>query len=135
MKKPFLIIFFLLFAFRAVAPDQKALFITSPPPMEPFDRLIQAVIMVESKGDTMAFNINEQAAGLFQIRPIRVLDYNMRTGSLYTPGDMFDYEISKKIFLYYASQIGPYKFERIAKSWNGSGVKTLDYWNRVKKYL
>jgi len=103
--------------------------------MEPFDRLIQAVIMVESKGDTMAFNINEQAAGLFQIRPIRVLDYNMRTGSLYTPGDMFDYEISKKIFLYYASQIGPYKFERIAKSWNGSGVKTLDYWNRVKKYL
>ncbi len=135
MKKPLFIILFLLFAFRALAPDQKALFITSPPPVEPFEKLIQAVIMVESKGDTMAYNMIEQAAGLFQIRPIRVLDYNIRTGSLYTLTDMFDYEISKKIFLYYASQIGPYNFERIAKNWNGSGVKTLDYWNRVRKHL
>jgi hypothetical protein len=135
MKKPLLIILLLLFAFRAVAPDQKALFITYQPAVEPFDRLVQAVIMVESKGDTMAYNMIEQAAGLFQIRPIRVLDYNMRTGSLYTLRDMFDYEISKKIFLYYASQIGPYNLERIAKNWNGSGVKTLDYWNRVRKHL
>jgi len=135
MKKPLLIILFLLFAFRAVAPDQKALFITSPPPVEPFERLIQAVISVESDGDTMAYNIIEQATGLFQIRPIRVIDYNMRTGSLYTLKDMFDYETSKKIFLYYASMIGPYDFERIAKKWNGSGVKTHDYWNKVRKHL
>jgi hypothetical protein len=49
--------------------------------------------------------------------------------------DMFDYKISEKIFLYYASQIGPYNFEKIAKKWNGSGSRTINYWKRIKKYL
>jgi hypothetical protein len=135
MKKTILLTIFLLWALKAVAPHQKALIVEYAPPCEPFERLIQAVTIVEAKGDTMAFNVVEQAAGLFQIRPIRLIDYNIRTGSNHTMDDMFDYEISKKIFLYYASQIGPYNFERIARSWNGSGVKTIDYWNKVRKHL
>jgi hypothetical protein len=49
--------------------------------------------------------------------------------------DLFNYDISEKIFLYYASLIGPYNFEKIAKNWNGSGPRTAYYWKRVKKYL
>ena len=135
MKKVILLMIFLSVAIKAVAPDQRSLIVEYSHPVEPFERLILAVTMVETRGDTMAFNHIEQAAGLFQIRPIRVMDYNIRTGSNYSLDDMFDYEISKKIFLYYASQIGPYNLEKIARNWNGSGVRTLDYWNRVRKYL
>jgi hypothetical protein len=48
---------------------------------------------------------------------------------------MYDYDTSEKVFLYYASELGPYKFERIAKNWNGSGIKTIQYWRQVRKYL
>jgi len=135
MKKVFLLIVLLLSGLKVVAPDLSSVYIPSLPPEEPFNRLIHAIGMVEAKGDTLAYNGIEQAVGFFQIRPIRVKDYNRRTGSRYTLKDMFDYEISEKVFLYYASRVGPYNFEKIARNWNGSGVKTLDYWKRVKKHL
>jgi hypothetical protein len=91
--------------------------------------------MVEGMGDTTAYNPQEKAIGYFQIRPIRLVDYNRRTGNHYAMKDMFNYEISEKVFLYYASQTGPYNFEKIAKNWNGSGAKTALYWKRIKKYL
>lgn len=127
--------FFLLLTFRVFAPSSGSLFIIDRPPIEPFKPLIYAVGMVETNFDTLAYNPIEEAAGYFQIRPIRIKDYNNRTGSNYTTKDMFDYKTSEKIFLYYASQIGPYNFEQIAKNWNGSGPRTIYYWKRVKKYL
>jgi len=102
---------------------------------EPFRKLISAIGMVETKFDTLAYNPEEEAVGYFQIRPIRVRDYNERTGSSYNSSDMYNYETSEKVFLYYASQIGPNNFEKIAKNWNGSGKKTIQYWKKVKKYL
>jgi hypothetical protein len=91
--------------------------------------------MIETKGDDMAYNPLEAAAGIFQIRPIRLIDYNKRTGSNYTRKDLFTYEISEKIFLYYADQVGPYNLEQIARKWNGSGHLTTNYWDRIKRYL
>jgi hypothetical protein len=91
--------------------------------------------MVEGKCDTTAYNEFEEAAGFFQIRPIRLEDYKMRTGISYTTEDMFDYKKAEEIFLYYANRVGPYDFEKIARDWNGSGAKTTEYWNRVKKFL
>jgi hypothetical protein len=135
MKKLFLIVFLMSLTIRAIAPNQKSLLITEPPPIEPFKKLIYAVGMVEGMGDTTAYNEREMAAGYFQIRPIRLEDYNNRTGNKYTMNDMFDYNISEKVFLYFASQIGPYDLERIAKNWNGSGAKTIEYWERIKEYL
>jgi len=126
---------FLSFAFRLSAPSMDSIVITSYGPIEPFKNLINAIGIVESKGDTLAYNPIEKAAGFFQIRPIRLEDYNRRTGSNYTMNDMFNYDISEKIFLYFAHQIGPYDFEKIAKKWNGSGHMTINYWNRIKKYL
>jgi hypothetical protein len=135
VKKIVSITLLLLFAFKAFAPSSASLVIIDKQPVEPFKSLIKAIGMVETKYDTLAYNPVEEAVGYFQIRPIRVEDYNKRTGNNYTKNDLFDYKISEKIFLYYASQIGPYNFEKIAKNWNGSGKSTIQYWKQVKKFL
>jgi hypothetical protein len=126
---------FLLLASFAFAPDTKSIVIVENQPVGPFKKLVYAVGMVETMNDTMVYNPVEEAIGFLQIRPIRLKDYNERTGSNYSMNDMYNYNISEKIFLFYASQIGPYNFERIAREWNGSGIKTIEYWKQVKEYL
>jgi hypothetical protein len=135
IKTVFFTLIILFFALRVSAPSRESLMIPESRPVEPYKPLIRAIGIVETRCDTLAYNPIEQAAGYFQIRPIRLEDYNKRTGSKYTMYDMFDYKISEKIFLYYAVQIGPYDFEKIARRWNGSGPRTIHYWNRIKKYL
>jgi len=121
--------------FRLSAPSSEALIILDSGPVEPYKKLIQAIGIVETRRDTLAYNPVEKAAGYFQIRPVRLVDYNKRTGSNYSRKDLFNYDISEKIFLYYAYQIGPFDFEKIAKNWNGSGHMTNHYWKRIKQYL
>lgn len=117
------------------APARPSVAIVTSPPVDPFRPLIYAVGMVEARLDTLAYNALEEATGYFQIRPVRIADYNKRTGSNYSLNDAYDYYIAEKIFRYYASQIGPYDFETIAKRWNGSGIMTIAYWDKVKKHL
>jgi len=126
----------LLLALKTFAPEVKndfVIFVSDP--IEPYERLIKAVIFVESRGDTLAYNLIEEAAGAFQIRPIRLRDYNQRTNKNYKLKDRYNFRISKEIFLYYAKQIGFSDYETIAKNWNGSGKETLKYWERVKLHL
>jgi hypothetical protein len=130
-----LIILFSMLTFRATAPDIKFAIILVSKPVDAYDIFIKAVIQVESSGDTLAYNVDEEAIGAFQIRPIRLLDYNQRTGKNYKKEDCYNFEISKEIFLYYAGKIGLQNYETIARKWNGSGVTTLDYWKKVKSYL
>ena len=125
----------LALALKAFAPASESLIVIRPLPVEPFKSLIHAIGMVETQYDTLAYNPLEEAVGYFQIRPIRLADYNIRTGSSYSMKDLFNYKISEKIFLYYAAEIGPYNFERIAKTWNGSGQSTIQYWEQVKRFL
>ncbi|MBA4322580.1 MAG: hypothetical protein C0408_07155, partial [Odoribacter sp.] len=133
--KYILIISLLIFAPRAFAPNIASVAIFYSPPVNSYHRLIYAIGMAETRCDTLAFNDIEKATGYFQIRPIRLEDYNRRTGSNYKLKDMFNYKTAEKVFLYYAEQTGPYNFEKIARNWNGSGHRTLHYWNRVKLYL
>jgi hypothetical protein len=135
LLKCLLIVFFSLYSFRASAPDIKVAYILVSDRIDVYEKLIKAVVLVESFGDTMACNILEQATGAFQIRPIRLLDYNQRTGNKYEIKDCYNYDISRKIFLYYAMQIGFPKYETIARRWNGSGETTIEYWEKVKSYL
>ena len=130
-----LIFFFLIPALKATAPEAKVAFVFVSQPVDSFDRLIKAIVNVESSGDNMAFNMKEQAVGAFQIRPIRIVDFNHRTGKDYKIETCFNYEVSKEIFLYYAKLIGYPDFETIARRWNGSGKTTLDYWEKVQKQL
>jgi hypothetical protein len=127
--------FFMTIAFKLFAPAGDSFTVVRNSPIEPFKSLIHAIGMVETQYDTLAYNPIEEAVGYFQIRPIRLEDYNSRTGNMYSMNDLFNYSISEKIFLYYATEIGPYNFEKIAKMWNGSGNSTLLYWDQVKKFL
>lgn len=135
LKKIVLAAVFLAVTVKALAPSRDSFVIVSPEPINPYKRLIYAIGMVETKCDTLAYNAFEEAVGYFQIRPVRLEDYNKRTGNRYKKRDLYNYTISEKIFLFYAHEIGPYNFEKIARRWNGSGPKTYHYWNRVKKYL
>lgn len=135
LKKVAVIALILSFTLDLYAPVSNSITIIINKPADPFRNLIHAIGRVETKFDTMAYNPVEMATGYFQIRPIRIQDYNERTGSNYLLKDMYDYNTSEKVFLYYASDIGPYNFERIAKNWNGSGSKTILYWKQVRKFL
>ncbi len=130
-----LFIFFFLISAKASAPDIGLVFLPVSSPAEGFEKLIRAVLWVECGGNHMAYNSEEVAVGPLQIRPIRLDDYNRRTGSDLRIEQCYDIAVAKKIFLYYARNTGYPNFEKIAKAWNGSGIKTIDYWNRVKKYL
>lgn len=130
-----LIICFLIPAIKASSPVISVAYILVPEPVNVYEKLIRAIVMVESLGNPMAVNISEEAYGAFQIRPIRLLDYYRRTGENYKTEDCFNFEISRKIFLYYAENMGYPDFQSIARHWNGSGKMTLEYWGKIKKYL
>jgi hypothetical protein len=133
--KCILIICFFFPSIKAVAPGFEVITIYTSEPVDAYNRLIIATIQVESSGDTLAFNLAEEAVGAFQIRPIRILDYNRRTGNNYKLEDCYSLKISKEIFLYYAIENDYLDYESIARNWNGSGRTTLDYWKKIKKYL
>jgi hypothetical protein len=136
LRKLELICFVLLFfSVKVSAPNWDCMTIIEYPPVQPYGKLEFAIGMIETKGDTLAYNPLEEAIGIFQIRPIRLIDYNRRTGSCYSRHDLYDFETSEKIFLYYADLAGPYKLEQIARSWNGSGKRTSFYWDRIKDFM
>jgi hypothetical protein len=116
------------------APTNKVLYIEQAIPISSYDALIRAVVAVESGGNNLAYNEKEQACGAFQIRPVRLSHYNHETGNNYKLSDMYNYDISKEIFIYFANKQDK-DFEMIARSWNGRGPKTIEYWNKVKSRL
>ena len=135
MRRMKLLIIITLFSLKAFCPSDPAIRIVKTEAIRPFKPLIFAIGSVECSFDTLAYNPLEQATGYFQIRPIRIEDYNKRTGSNYTLNDMFDYYKAEKVFLYYASRIGPYDMERIIRNWNGKWSLTDDYYKKVKSKL
>ncbi len=124
-----------MMTFTAKAPVRTVASILASEPVDAFDRLIRAVVQVESSGDNLAYNKTEEAVGAFQIRPIRILDYNQRTGKKYKIEHCYNFEISREIFLYYANRECFPDYETIARNWNGSGETTLVYWEKVKLNL
>lgn len=138
MKKTLTMILLLSANLQLFAPNgpYQAFTIVAPEKITPnLDPLIDAIFWVEAQYDTLAYNPVEQATGGLQIRPIRLEDYNKRTGKDYQMKDMFNFEISKEVFLYYARQIGFDDWETIARKWNGSGPKTIEYWEKVQTRL
>ncbi len=126
---------FSFFSFTLKAPEIKAVLMIQTEPVNPYKRLIKAIGMVETRCDTMAYNSIEEATGFLQIRPVRLKDYNQRTGKSIRKTELYNSRTSEEIFLYYAEKIGPYDFEKIARRWNGSGHSTIHYWNMIRKYL
>lgn len=107
-----------------------------------FNDLLAAIAQKESGGDPNACNYEEEAAGLYQIRPIylsdvnRILDYPK-----YNLNDRYDPEKSKEMVVIYLRHYGRRKgLEAMARIHNGGprGDKkesTESYWLDVKKIL
>ena len=124
-----------LFAFWHLlgGPAPAGLMIIAPEKIEPYERIIKAIVTVESGGNTFAYNPKEGATGAFQIRQIRLDEYNRLSGEKLKLSDCYDYEVSKRIFLFYSMQFRYDDYRAIARDWNKS--KTDKYWNKVKKHL
>jgi hypothetical protein len=150
MRKLLLVIFlFLSFHISSYAPIETGIImIPQSNPINFIDKLkvdyhplIQAMGIIESKCDTTAVNIKEDAHGYFQIRSGKLEDYNKLTNHNYTLQDMHNYDKSLEVFLYFTNhnrrgkEITPKSFEKTAKNWNGSGPKTEIYWSLVQKQL
>ena len=138
MKKTAIMIILMALTLQSFAPNGPIL--SEPPLPEPeitvelcLEPLIKAITFLESTHGLYTFNEAEGAVGWFQIRQIRVDDYNKRTKSTYKLIDFFDYDLSKEMFLYYAQMYDDW--ETIAKRWNGSGPMTEIYWDKVTAYL
>lgn len=134
-RRYLLTVLFFLSVIRVFAPDSQTFTVIKEPAFQPFSKLLYATAMVETMGNSWAYNEFENAVGIYQIRQVRIDDYNRRTGSNHSLTEMFDPVLSRKIFLYYASRYEPHELEKIAKAWNGSGPMTELYWKRIREYL
>ena len=97
-----------------------------------YEPLIKAVTMVESSNGKYIYNPDEGAVGWFQIRQIRVDHYNKLRGTNYKLTDFYDYDLSREMFLWYASGKS---FEVAARNWNGKWSLTENYWRKIQKQL
>lgn len=132
--KTILIILFLLIATKAFCPDLRRAAIICPESINPYEAIIKAVVTVESKGDTFAYNPVEGAVGAFQVRQIKLDEYNRLTGEMLKLSDCYKYETSKRIFLYFASQIDYRDVKSICIKWNGKSTHNK-YYKKVKAEL
>ena len=109
------------------------------PPIE--DSLIAAIIYVESRGDSMAYNKREDAVGVLQIRPIMVREVNRLLGyNKYKLSDRWNIAKSKEMFNIVKANISNPTNERVARVWNGgyngnNKRATLPYWYKVKNQI
>tara|TARA_R110000764_G_scaffold737_5_gene2747 strand:+ start:460 stop:867 length:408 start_codon:yes stop_codon:yes gene_type:complete len=105
------------------------------------DSLIDAIIHVESRGDSMAYNVGEDAVGVLQIRPIMMREVNrLLKENKYTLDDRWSKSKSIEMFNVIKAHTTNPTNERLARNWNGgwNGYKkksTLKYWNKVKTQL
>ena len=120
------------------------------PPIIEDERLVSALILVESRGNDSAIGdrhlVGNEAVGALQIRPIMVKEVNrilkiQKINKRFTLKDRF--ERDKSIEMFYIWKNYHHKdsdYETIARNWNGGpkGYKldrTVKYWNKVEKQL
>jgi hypothetical protein len=103
------------------------------------DYLLDALMHVESCGDSMAYNSIEDAVGVLQIRPIMVMEVNRLLGKdSFTLADRWSKTKSVAMFNVLRRKMRGASYEKIARTWNGGyRVKksTLKYWDKVKKHI
>ena len=103
--------------------------------------LIDAIIYVESRGNTKAHNIPEDAVGCLQIRPIMLKEVNRLLGyNKYKLVDRWSKAKSIEMFNVIKEHTTNQTDEKLARNWNGgwNGYKkqsTLKYWYKVKEQL
>jgi len=112
---------------------------------EPDERIINALIQIESSGNDNAYVASEDAVGCLQIRRTMVKDVNRilkRQGHdhQYEYKDRWDRQKSIEMFNIYRKYYNLETPEETARCWNGgpkgiSKPATIAYWNKVKNHL
>ena len=115
---------------------------TSSPDGVARDNLVDAIIYVESRNNSKAWNKSEDACGVLQIRPIMIKDVNrILKRNQYTLNDRWSKTKSIDIFNIIKEHYSPNGTpERIARVWNGgpnghNKPSTISYWHKVKEQL
>lgn len=110
----------------AITPDQ-------------IDRLLPALIQVESGGEYRAVGDHGKAVGVLQIWPVMVQDVNRIAGTRYTLSDRLNHAKSVEMARIFLRHYGKsWTIEQAARHWNsgpGSTAGTDKYWNKVRKEL
>lgn len=103
------------------------------------DRLVPALMQVESGGEYRAIGDGGKAVGVLQIWPIMVQDVNRIAGTHYTLADRLNpvksVEMARIYFLHYGKS---WTVEQAVRHWNAGPVGTVGtdkYWNKVRKEL
>ena len=117
-----------------LAPVNRMLYLERPEEINPYEAIIRAVTTVESGNGKFLLNETEMAVGWFGIRPVRLNDFNKKTGSHITLDECYGYETGRIIFLWYASQIDYRDIKAIAINWNGIS-KENKYYAKIQKVL
>jgi len=105
------------------------------------DRLIPALIQVESRGNDRAIGDSGKAVGALQLWPIMVEDVNRIAGTRYTLADRFDRRKSEEMVRIYLTHYARNKtIEQAARIHNGGPTgdrkeATKKYWEKVRKEL
>jgi hypothetical protein len=109
-----------------------------------WSKLIDAIAMVESKGNPKAFNPNGNCAGLLQITPGLVKQCNIwlkakKSKKRYIISDRYNVKKSKEMFVMVQSYYNKSNnVEKAIRIWNGgygySKAKTENYYRKVMKY-
>jgi len=106
--------------------------------------LLSAMAMVESGGNPNAFNYEEQAVGLYQIRPPVVLDVNRVYKTEYQLEDAFDPvkadRIARLYLTYWTAMHRQDSIESAARIWVAGPdgwwqLSSLPYWEKIKREL
>lgn len=114
-----------------------------------FDSILEAMILVESNGDSMAVgdtHLRQPSIGVLQIRPIMVKEINRISkkeglGKEFSLTDRYSKIKSIEMFNIWREYHHPdNNYEAIARTWNGGpnglrNARTLHYWNKVSREL
>lgn len=154
MRKIFLCLALLLLvsSVRAIVPEEEATISTlgkTSPVMEEtlprLDKVMAAIIQVESKGNPRAFNKSGNCAGILQITPVLVRQCNIwlkqkKSKKRYSLQDRFSKEKSVEMFYMIQDYYNPkHDIEKAIRLWNGgpnyTKRGTQRYYNKVIRHL
>ena len=111
-----------------------------------WERVMNAIIQVESSGNPKAHNPNGDCAGILQITPILVKECNnilakKKSKKRYTLGDRYNAKKSKEMFIMLQEHFNPeMNVEKAIKQWNCGFYtkqwksKSIGYYKKVMKH-
>lgn len=134
-KKLFLSCLMLAFSFTASAQNESY----------DWTKVMDAIIKVESKGNSKAHNPNGDCAGILQITKILVRETNQilknkKSQKRYTYEDRYNAEKSKEMFILLQEHFNPeHNVEKAIRCWNRGFYgnwrgKSISYYNKVMKH-